>query len=98
MHANDVHDAASGQREMSRFRLGAVGIAGVVSGLSVPLTLGFGLLIAAVLTVVLAVQRRWGEVGVVIGAAAVGIAAWTLFATVVNTGPGNGGFSPPDRQ
>jgi hypothetical protein len=78
MQPNDVQDDQTGQREASRAPLGVLGGMGVVAGLTTPLTLGLGLLVAFVLALTLAFQRRWTAVAWVLGAASIGFTALLL--------------------
>ena len=79
MAASDVKDDPGRQRATARSPLGAVGVMGVVAGLSVPLTLVVGLVVAIPLALVLAFQRRWPAMAWVLGAAVMGFGAWMLF-------------------
>ena len=97
MQANNAQDIAE-QRSGRELRLGPAGVVGVVFGLSIPLTIAIGMAVALLMAVVLACMRRWLAVGVVLGAAAVGIAAWLIYAAVVTDDGGEGQVSCPDGR
>lgn len=97
MQAEEVQDVSE-QRSTRTLRLGPVGVVGMVFGLSIPLTIEIGMVVALLTAVVLACMRRWSAVGVVLGAAAVGIAAWLVYAAVVTDDGGEGQVSCPDGR
>lgn len=97
MQADEVQDA-SAQRSARTLRLGPVGVVGLVFGLSVPLTIEIGMVVALIMAIALACMRRWLAVGVVLGATALGIAAWLIYAAVVSDDGGEGQVSCPDGR
>lgn len=97
MQPDEVQDVSE-QRSTRTLRLGPAGAVGVVFGLSIPLTIEIGMAVALLMALVLAVMRRWRAVGVVLAAAAVGIAAWLVYTAVVTDGGGEGQVSCPDGR
>lgn len=97
MQADNAQDIAEQRRTRTR-RLGPVGVVGVVFGLSIPLTIAIGMVVALMMAAVLACMRRWLAVGVVMATAAVGTAAWLILTAVVTDDGGEGQVSCPDGR
>lgn len=97
MQANEVQDAREQRRERT-LQLGFVGILGVGFGLSIPLTIAVGLVLALLMAMVLACMRRWSAVGVVLGAAAIGVVVWILLGTVVSGDGSDAQVTCPDGR
>lgn len=95
MQKNEVPSTADEQVRQGRFRLGAVGVVGVAAALSIPLTSVLGGLIVLASAAILAVQRRWTAMAIVLAVAAVCVVAWIFFITPVSGG-GEFEISPAD--